>query len=120
MTEQATLLEAPPPTDPAEKELTEKQQFILDQVTAAGPDGLHTDECGALWCERRGKHSAQDRCEWDGKAWSVLVALRKRGLVKYRGKLKDWIAFDTPVTAADEFQHAETGGVPYNEFPPGF
>lgn len=119
MTEQLALIETPAP--PA-KPLTDRQQFALELVERRGVDGIHADEVGAALCERNGRHSADDRCRFDGSSGNeVLKALRGRDLVRYRrgsnGKPGYWQA-----TTANAQQPAPTkpGVVPYNEFPEGF
>lgn len=96
MTEQLALI---PEAPPAPRPLTDRQQYALAVVERAGIDGIHTDELGAALCERNGKHPAGDRCRWCGKAGrEVLLALKDRELVRYRAKLKAWVA----IRAADQ------------------
>lgn len=115
MTEQLALIDVP-----AAPALTDRQQHALDAITAAGADGIHSDELGALLCERNGKHSAGDRCQWCTKnGLGVLNRLRELGLVRYRSKLKAWTATGTP-DPPSEPRPAKPGTVPYNQFPEGF
>lgn len=77
VTEQLQLV----PTGP---KLTERQQFALELVEAAGRNGIHADELGAILHEERGKHPRDSRCQWDGaNGKSILDALKKKGLVRY-------------------------------------
>lgn len=70
---------------PETPRLTDKQRYILDAVHRAGADGLQADEAGALWCELHGRHTAGDRCQFDGSSGkAVLHSLRAKGLVRYR------------------------------------
>lgn len=65
--------------------LTDRQTVALDAIAAAGYDGLHTDEIGAHVHAWQGKHSAGERCEWDGSLGRELgTALRAKGLVQQR------------------------------------
>lgn len=112
MTEQLTLIDAPPAP-----KLTDRQQFALQFVTANRTDGVTADEVGAAWCEQKGKHSADDRCQFDGQSGTeVLKALRTKGLVKYRRRTRllegAWLA-----VGASEPRTVE---VPYDVFPEGF
>lgn len=80
MSEPLTLFETPPVV-----KLTERQELALAIVERAHEDGVHTEEVGAELCARRGKHSADDLCQWcgsNGKA--VLEELQAKGLVQYR------------------------------------
>lgn len=66
-------------------QLTARQQHALDAITAAGWDGLHTDEIGAHVHAWQGKHPAGERCEWDGSVGREMGnALRAKGLVQQR------------------------------------
>jgi hypothetical protein len=59
------------------------QQAVLAALEEHGD--LTDDEAGSILHERRGKHSAETRCEWcarDGR--QVLVSLGKRGKVTHR------------------------------------
>lgn len=115
MTEQLTInggtvpLRAPGGPKP----LTARQQHALDVLTRAGHGGLTSDEVGAALCELRGKHPAGDRCVWcSSNGRGVLVALRKRKLVKQRRDgTGTWVALDLPAAPAP----AEV-----DPFPPGF
>jgi hypothetical protein len=107
----ALLPEAPP-------KLTDKQRYILDAVQRAGPDGLQADEAGALWCELHGRHSAGDRCQFDGSSGkAVLHSLRAKGLVRYRGARGQQAGAWLPVGVVGE---VETSCATYNQFPEGF
>lgn len=68
MTSQPLHLFALPPAT----KLTGRQQTALDAITAAGYDGLHTDEVGAAVHAWQGKHSADERCEWCGSVGQEL------------------------------------------------
>lgn len=82
------------------KPLTERQQFTLDLVTAAGRQGLNSDDVGAAWCAHRGKHDTDERCQWCGVAGrEVLRALRRRGLVRSR-RTGEWYATNLPPETA--------------------
>ncbi len=50
----------------ADGQLTDRQQFTLQLVTAAGHQGIHADQAGAAWCAHRGKHHIDERCQWCG------------------------------------------------------
>lgn len=80
MSEQLALVDVP-----AVPLLTPRQQRALDIVTAAGAAGIHADELGAALHAEYKKHSPSARCVWCGSTGqSILVALRKKGLVRYR------------------------------------
>jgi hypothetical protein len=66
-------------------QLTNRQTVALTAITAAGYDGLHTDELGAHVHGWQGKHAADETCEWDGSVGRELgVRLRELGLVQQR------------------------------------
>lgn len=116
MTEQATLFEV----EPSLPKLRDRQQYALDEISAAGAEGIHTDELGALLCQRNGRHPAGDRCTWCSKnGLDVLNRLRELGLVRYQAKLKAWTATGIP-DLSSETRTAKPGTVPYNQFPEGF
>lgn len=71
---------------PAEpKKRTDRQELVLQAVQRAGIDGIDAADAGAILCARRGRHSADDRCQWDGmNGKGVLEELRAKGLVVYR------------------------------------
>lgn len=72
--------------------LTDRQQFVLDALRRHQEDGLSSDEVGALLCERKGRHDAGVRCDWDSSnGHSVLNALRKKGLARRR-RGGTWVA----------------------------
>jgi len=100
-----------------------KQAFILAALQAAGVDGLHADEAGALYCESRGIHHRDQRCEWDGSAVQTLKSLRKKGLAQYRAKTKRWqaVTLKSEVEAETETP-ADFDGLrgEYNALPAGF
>lgn len=76
--EQLALVPAPP-------KLSDRQQAALDALKAAGYDGLHTDELGAIVHSFSLKHGAAMRCEWCGAAGQeVGKALRAKGLAQQR------------------------------------
>lgn len=80
MTAQPHLFDPPPAT-----RLTDRQQTALDAITAAGYDGLHTDEVGAHVHAWRGKHAADETCAWCPSVGSELgKRLRHLGLVQQR------------------------------------
>lgn len=63
--------------------LTPRQQRAYTAIQAAGYDGLHTDELGALI--HYPKHALNDRCSFCGTTGRELGrALRARGLVQQR------------------------------------
>jgi hypothetical protein len=57
MTQPMHLFDLPPATN-----LTDRQTVALAAITAAGYDGLHTDEVGAAVHAWQGRHSVDDRC----------------------------------------------------------
>lgn len=64
----------------AEGRLTERQRSALEVVGRLQP--VAADEIGAALCERRGKHPADQRCDWDAQSGrEVLRALQRKGLV---------------------------------------
>lgn len=66
-------------------QLTDRQQTALAAITAAGYDGLHTDELGAHVHAWQGKHAADEICEWCGSVGSELgKRLRELQLVQQR------------------------------------
>jgi hypothetical protein len=74
MTEALQLFPLPP-------HLTDRQQRALDAITAAGHDGLTSDELG----EALHQHGGDTLCEWCGSAGhEVGTALRAKALVKQR------------------------------------
>lgn len=105
------------PVEPVPVQLTERQQFVLEQLRNFGEDGLDADEVGALLCARRGRHDAGTRCEYDSSnGTSVLKALKKKGLVRKRGRGGTWLALSTvegsgASSAAESAQDA--GEIPF-------
>lgn len=89
-TEQLALVEIA-----AAPKLTDRQAAVLQAVQAAGLDGLHADEAGAVahaLKEGRWRHGRDERCAFcgsDGNA--ILRRLRTLGLVKYRLRT-GWVA----------------------------
>ena len=81
---------------PAEKPLTERQEFALETLRNAGSAGLTADEVGAAWHHRQGKHDLEAICEWCGKTGNELLrALRKRKHVKQRRDgTGTWVALE--------------------------
>lgn len=80
MTQPLHLFDLPPASN-----LTDRQTVALTAITAAGYDGLHTDELGAHVHAWQGKHPADETCEWDGSVGRELgVRLRELGLVQQR------------------------------------
>lgn len=81
------------PVEPVPAALTERQQFVLDELRRY-EDGLDADEVGAMLCERNGRHDRGTRCDWDASnGRSVLKALRKKGLVRSR-RGGTWLALE--------------------------
>ena len=112
MTEQLALI--PPPTRP----LTEKQQALLDAVTAAGTEGLTTVEGGAvlhaLKEESRWAHTREERCRFCAKDGATyLRRLRTLGHVRYRGALKVWVAVDSTQALSDNLLPGMSAEIPY-------
>lgn len=104
---QATLFDAPQP----EPQLTERQQFALELVQNAGRDGLGADDVGAQLCARRGKHPADELCEWCGVSGrEVLRALRTKGKVKSR-RGGSWYALEGVVEPEPEQRPGH--GIPF-------
>lgn len=66
-------------------QLTERQSVALAAITAAGYDGLHTDELGAAVHGWQGKHAADELCEFCPNVGMELGRrLRELGLVQQR------------------------------------
>lgn len=109
------------------KPLTDRQQAVLDALTAAGQDGLDTDQAGAIaheLKEGRWAHGRDDRCAYcaqDGK--QILQRLADLGHARYRraNRAKSlpgiWLAMN-PTT--DLAEHAAASDAAFGEFPPGF
>ena len=77
-----------------ERPLTERQQFVLELLQNAGPDGLTPDDVGRQLHGHQGKHSDEELCQWcPVAAREVLRALRNRGKVKSR-RTGSWYALD--------------------------
>jgi hypothetical protein len=75
---------------PPAAQLTDRQQTALDAITAAGYDGLHTDELGAHVHASQGKHAADETCEWCPSVGSELGRrLRELGHAQQRPQ-KRW------------------------------
>jgi hypothetical protein len=110
-------VEAVPPT------LTERQQFVLEQLRNFGEDGLSADEVGALLCARRGRHDAGTRCEYDSSnGTGVLKALKKKGLARRR-RGGTWLALSGPDGGGDSSSGASSGAesaLGPGELPEGF
>ena len=85
-------------------QLTNRQQRVLDALHAAGQDGLHADEAGALAHEMkhgRWAHPNQERCVYcAGDGLAILRRLKEHGLARYRSKSKIWQAVGTDSTPA--------------------
>lgn len=119
--QQLALVDVPP-------KLTDRQQHAHDALQAAGAEGLHPEEVGAILCEHAGRHNRDDRCRYDGaNGLDVLCALRAKGLARYRGRLRVWQSASTPDLApsfdVEEQEPADfdgAGPVPYGAFPAGF
>jgi hypothetical protein len=98
--------------------LTDRQAYALDLTRAAGPEGLPADELGALLCEIRGRHPAGGRCEWDAQnGLHVLRALREKGLVRYRAKMKAWVATGDLPDPEESPAWVGEGPVPFGVIP---
>lgn len=66
-------------------QLTDRQQAALDAITAAGYDGLHTDELGAAVHAWQGKHPADETCAFCPSVGNELGRrLRQLGHVQQR------------------------------------
>lgn len=80
--------------------LTAQQQLALERLRQAGADGLSADEVGALAhsvMESRWRHPEGERCVYCGqRGLQLLRALRAKGLVRYRARLKRWQAVGVP------------------------
>lgn len=100
--------------DPAVK-ISDRQRFALDVITELGP--IPNDELGAHMHERRGKHPADQRCQWcaqEGKG--IGGELRKKKLVKQR-RAEGWVV----VGAAASTRETGSGYDPATAaFPEGF
>jgi hypothetical protein len=65
--------------------LTQRQQTALNTITAAGWDGVTTDELGAAVHAAQGKHAADELCAFCGSAGRELgTRLRALGYVQQR------------------------------------
>lgn len=70
---------------PPAAQLTDRQQTALAAITAAGYDGLHTDELGAHIHAWQGKHAADERCDFCGSVGRELgKRLRELGHAQQR------------------------------------
>lgn len=106
--------------------LTDRQALALATLQAAGLDGLHADEVGALLHEQkqgRWAHGREERCAWcGGDGLAMLRRLRELGHARYRAKLKAWQATELPpaepVPVPEDYDGE--GPVPYNALPAGF
>lgn len=88
MSEQLPLIEMP-----ALPRLTGRQELALAALEHARDDGLTADEVGAILHASRSVHGTDERCVWCGSSGrEVLLALKAKGLVRYRGRLKVWQA----------------------------
>jgi hypothetical protein len=102
---------------PAVHRLTERQQFALDAITAAGWDGLQTDELGAIL--HYPKHAIHETCEWCPSAGKQMgESLRQKQLVQQRRRQAPgrdfymvWVAAGVPAKRPVERD---------NGFPEGF
>ena len=108
MTGQLELLPGVP-VEPAIK-LTERQRFALEAIGRLQP--ISSDELGALLCERRGKHTADERCDWDGSNGRQCAAsLRAKGLV-VRKRTVGWTLPEyRPTPAGSSAQNRD--GIPF-------
>lgn len=98
---------------PPETRLTPRQRYALEIIARFQP--VPSDELGAHMCQRRGKHTADVRCEWDApNGREVGGALRKKGLVQLR-RDQGWVlAGYTPAANTDAYDPATS------EWPAGF
>lgn len=81
MTEQLALLDVPPAAPSRQTQTV----FALERIRAAGENGLHPDEVGALLHARDGMHGAGDRCQWCGRDGArILRRLDRERLVTRR------------------------------------
>jgi hypothetical protein len=104
----ATPLFALPPAD---GNLTWRQQSVLDLVRAHGSRGIPSEQAGALAHAQSSKHGQETRCRFcrdDGR--SILVALRKRGLVKQRRADGFWT---TPSAPPESGYDPATAAIPF-------
>lgn len=113
MTEQLALVDVP-----AAPKLGNRQQTILDALTAAGAAGLHGDECGALIHEANTNpkyhHHRDERCidcARDGN--TVLRSLRTRGLVKWRRGTPEKPGYWYAVGAPEPMPSGMTDVIPF-------
>lgn len=98
MSEQLRIVDEPPA-------LTERQEYVLERITAAGADGLFSDEIGAVLHARKHlsmmagrlyNHAADDRCEYCGRdGRGVALELKAKGRVVQRGASR-FVAVDLP------------------------
>lgn len=73
--------------------LTARQRHALDTIARMQP--VASDELGAELCAARGKHPADQRCQWDSKnGREVATALRRKGLVRFRRRSDGWTLTD--------------------------
>lgn len=112
MSQQLDLITGEPAAPPADPNgLTGRQQLALEFVAANQP--VSSDELGAAWCEHRGKHSAETRCDWDGKAGREMgSALRKRGLVKFK-RDSGWVLPDYSAVARSDGYDPASSEIPF-------
>lgn len=113
------------------QELTDRHQTAYDAIVAAGRDGLHHDELGALDHQRRGKHAADETCAFCGRDGKALGhELRAKGLVTLRrrspaawtvsGKLPASSVAPSSEVAKQEVPDGEWAGdgpIPYGVIP---
>lgn len=108
---------------PAVPDLTPRQQHALELVQAAGANGMHADELGALLHAEYRKHGADERCTWCGSTGnSILKALRKKRLVRYRrgtpARPGYWEAVNVLAAASEPSGEWDgRGPVPYGVIP---
>lgn len=111
MTDQLTIAGAT--EDPSVK-VTERQRFALELIGELGP--IPSDELGAHMHERRGKHPADQRCEWCGtEGKGIGGELRKKGLVKHRRE-EGWYVPGAPERTkprADSSYDPERAEIPF-------
>ncbi len=100
---------------PTTPRLTARQQRAFDAITAAGWDGLHTDEVGMV------AHGHLDApCEWCGTAGQELGrSLRAKRLVQQRRRRAPNGDSVTVWTVAGKLPQPRDSGS-YGVFPDGF
>lgn len=112
MSEQLALVDVP-----ATPTLTPRQARAVELVQAAGTTGIHADELGAQLHAEYRKHGPEARCRFCGQTGQqILVALRKKALVRYRRGNQQRPGYWQAVGAHEE----RVLPVAYNTFPEGY